>query len=580
MTDTLADQSACFDEIAQIRSLAAQVSAGLTAQNRLLQVRQMSLPDEIVGAVSSLDDTLGLLATELWDEETELGQLRALTQTSALINSSLDVDVVLAEAMDQIINLTGAERGYILLINDEGDLEFRIAREPGDQNEPADDVSFTILNLVVSSGEPMLTDNASNDPRMAGSDTVSRYTLRSIMCVPLAHKDAIRGAIYVDNRYRSAVFTERELNLLTAFSNQIAIAVENALLFAQVQATLAEITRMKELLENVFTSIESGVITTSATDQVMTFNRAASQILVTPPEKAISQPLHDLLPRITGFEDVIARAREAAEAVILEAQTQIPARGDVVLNLRVSPLRDVEQDIQGVALVMDDMTEQRARDEQVDLLRRYLPPGMVENIEQIAGLALGGERREVTCMFIWACPYTALPDETHALMEMLNLYLETTTRVVHSAQGIIDKYMGNEVMVLFNTQLNPQPDHARNAIDTALALREAYVNLYRQLGYAVDCDHIYRIGIHSGVATLGNVGSLNRRNFSAIGDTINLAKRLEENATPGQIIISEDTLMHIRQTSGLDDGIRFEEREALQVKGRRQSTRIYEVFRA
>ncbi len=579
MNATLAEQSACFDDIAQIRVLAAQVNAGLSAQNRLLNLRQLSLPDAIMAGIEALDEELATLSTGLWGEETELSQLRALTQTSALINSSLDVDVVLGQAMDKIIELTGAERGYILLINDAGDLEFRIARESDGQNEPADDVSFTILNRVVNEGEPMLTDNASNDPRMAGSDTVARYTLRSIMCVPLAYKDTIRGAIYVDNRYRDAVFSERELNLLTAFANQTAIAVENALLYAQVQATLAEITQMKELLENVFTSIESGVITTNADDRVMTFNRAAAQILVKTAEEAISHPLIDLMPGISGFQDVVARAREAAQAMVLETQTMIPARGAVALNLRLSPLRDAQDAIQGVALVVDDMTEQRARDEQVDLLRRYLPPGMVDNIEEIAGLGLGGERREVTCMFIWACPYTILPTESRALMEMLNIYLEATTRVVHSAHGIIDKYMGNEVMVLFNTQLNPQPDHARSAIDTALELRDAYVELYQQLGMGHACDHVYRIGIHTGVATLGNVGSLNRRNFSAIGDTINLAKRLEENAKPGEIIVSEDTLLHIRQTGGLAHHIDFEEHEALQVKGRKQSTRIYEVFR-
>ncbi|MEM6528636.1 MAG: adenylate/guanylate cyclase domain-containing protein, partial [Chloroflexota bacterium] len=145
---------------------------------------------------------------------------------------------------------------------------------------------------------------------------------------------------------------------------------------------------------------------------------------------------------------------------------------------------------------------------------------------------------------------------------------------------VIDKYMGSELMVLFNTQLNPQPDHALRAIETALDIRDAFLKFYAAVGISPD-PHWYRIGIHSGIATLGNVGSHNRRNFTAIGDTINLSKRLEENATAGQIIISEDLLKYATQTAGTNTlpGIRMEEREAVKVKGRQQYTRIYEVFR-
>jgi adenylate cyclase len=140
--------------------------------------------------------------------------------------------------------------------------------------------------------------------------------------------------------------------------------------------------------------------------------------------------------------------------------------------------------------------------------------------------------------------------------------------------------MGNELMVLYNSQLNPLADHALCAVEAALEARRRFTELYRRLGAEPD-PHQYQIGIHTGIATLGNVGSLNRRNFSAIGDSINLSKRLEENAESGQIIISEDTLRHIEAAHKRIPGhIRAVERGAVQVKGRRQLTRIYEVFHA
>jgi class 3 adenylate cyclase len=371
------------------------------------------------------------------------------------------------------------------------------------------------------------------------------------------------------------VFTERELNLLTAFANQTSVAIANALLFSQVQNALQEITQIKELMENVFASITSGVITTNADDVVTTYNRAASDIFLRSGDETIGQPIELLLPH-TATEPHLQAVREQDQRLDIEAQPEVPGRGRIALTMRLSPLKNAAQETQGVAIVIDDLTEQRERDEILRLMTRYLPPGLVANIHQIAELALGGERREMTCVFIEVIPYQALAVDlpSSQVMPVLNTYLEAATELINEAQGIIDKYMGTDVMVLFNTQLNPQKDHAHAAVKMALDLRDTFVGLYEKFGIHPD-PHFYRIGINSGVATLGNVGSLNRRSFSAIGDTINLAKRLQENATAGQIIISEET----RRSIDADD-MRFEESDLLQVKGRKQQTRIYEVFRS
>jgi adenylate cyclase len=165
-------------------------------------------------------------------------------------------------------------------------------------------------------------------------------------------------------------------------------------------------------------------------------------------------------------------------------------------------------------------------------------------------------------------------------MEEINVYLSKATDCIHEHTGVIDKYMGHEIMVLYNSQLNPMDDHALRAVLTALSIRDAFIDLYKELGIDPD-PHYYRIGIHTGVATLGNVGSVNRREFSAIGDTINLCKRLEENAVSSQIIISEETRLSIEAVSnGESLPVRYEEREPMQVKGRQQKAQVYEVFRA
>ncbi len=131
-------------------------------------------------------------------------------------------------------------------------------------------------------------------------------------------------------------------------------------------------------------------------------------------------------------------------------------------------------------------------------------------------------------------------------------------------------------MAIFNTQLNPSETHAWDAVQTALEMIEDFDELYRQIGDNPTLPY-YRIGIHTGVATLGNVGGAGRREFTALGDTVNLAKRLQENAQSGQIIISRDT--YSASAEKLEALTEFEiiSRDALQVKGRTQSTQIYEL---
>jgi adenylate cyclase len=193
--------------------------------------------DDISGISAELDTLVSLVASE----HIELLQLRALMKTWGQINSSLELQTVLTEAMNQVIQLTGAERGYILWRKpNTTELEFRVAVSmENDATDSSFEISRTVVNHVIQSGEPMLTDNAANDARIDSSMSIAAYALRSVLCVPLKDKTGmVVGVVYVANRLRVGVFTQRELTLLTAFANQAAIAIENARVFTRVKADL------------------------------------------------------------------------------------------------------------------------------------------------------------------------------------------------------------------------------------------------------------------------------------------------------------------------------------------------------
>ncbi len=569
--------------LTQLSRVVQDVTDALYAQHSLLRQRTLGLPPDLLSGLVQVQHDLRAVAAFLSATAVELEQLRALAHTTTLINSSLDINQVLNEVMDTVIALTGAERGYIVLRDEQsGDLEFRIARnldrETLEQSEFI--VSRTVVGQVAETGRPVLTTNALADPAFSTQESVVIHALRSILCVPLVFREQVTGVVYVDNRVKDSVFAEKELSLLSAFANQAAIAIENARLFARVQVALSEVTAMTELMDNVFASIASGVLTTDTATTVTTCNHAAERILTVASQRVVGRALAEALPLIhERLADSLADVIASGAQDWIEIEPVLPQRGEVSLAFKLSPLVN-QQTIEGAAIVVDDLTEIRRREATLEAVRRYLPPAMIDNIQSLDGLGLGGERRVITILFAESRPLSSFPEALRAqeLMERLNLYLTVGAEAIHTQNGVIDKFMGSEIMGLFNTQLNPAPDHAWQAVLAALKIADDFLALALTLGE--EPDPRFRIGVHTGVATVGNVGSPSRRDFTALGDAVNLAKRLEEHAAPGQIIVSEDCYRACAgQLTDPSNSLLVLARGSVQVKGRSQATAIYEIQR-
>lgn len=583
MTTNAAGSHATYTELMRLSRVLGDVIEDLRDQHAMLRQRGMSLPPGTLNGFREIQQTLAELANNLNQDSVDLRQLRALAETTALVNSILSVDDVLTEVMDIVIALTGAERGYIVLRDDDtGQMTFRIARNRDRETIDEDNfiVSRTIVDHVAETGEAVLTTDAQADPNFSGSESIIIHALRSILAVPMIVKDRVTGVVYVDNRIKNAVFGNKHLAWLVDFANQAAIAIDNAHLFERVQTALAEITEMKDLMKNVFASIASGVITTDNTGIVTIYNVAAERILTVPGHAVLGTPLAEALPVIYHYiRDLLDVITRYGTEESLEIEPELPERGIVNLNLKLTPLRN-QSETEGIAIVIDDLTEIKRRDATLDVVRRYLPPAMVDNIQSLDGLALGGERREITAIFVETRPFGSFPAtiRPQALMDALNLYLTAGAEAIHNQTGLIDKFMGNEIMGLFNTQLNPSNDHAWLAVQAALKIAEDYRHVPAQTGTTV-VPH-YRVGIHTGEATVGNVGSASRREFTAIGHTVNLAKRLQEHTQHGQIIISDVTYEHCYdRLHDPANAIRVIERPSVQVRGISQAIRVFEIRR-
>lgn len=588
---------AIIAEIQSLRPLLGGAHDSLKRQRDMLQQRGMVMPPMTMQSFDAMMEALTHFEKILATEQSEVAQLRSLAENAAAISKSLVLEAVLRDAMDGVIQLSGAERGCIILVDAAtGELDFKILRDnetihnrdqvTRDQvthvvpPEKAAQFSRSVIRQVMETGQPLLTSNANDDARLSGMQSVIALDLRSVMCAPLRIKDKTLGVVYVDNRLKFGVFGEREKTLVAAFANQVAAAISNARLFSDLQRTLSDITRVKDLTDNVFNSIDSGVVTTDDGSLILRANRAAAELLDVPaPDALTGKPLGTVVgPMKDALQDALKSVRDTGEVQVVEAEVSVGRRGRAILQAKVSPLKTAHGATQGAAMVMDDLTEQRERNETLRILKYYLPTAMLENITQIAGLGFGGERREVTCMFVDTLPLVHLPKgmRPQEIMQTINIYLSLASDCIHDAGGVIDKYMGTEVMALFNSQLNPLKNHAAAAVDAALRIREHFKVLYESMGQS---NHLYHIGINTGLATLGNIGSHNRRDFTALGDSINVSKRLEENAQDGQIIITDETRQHLLANPVASRSkLRFEPLQPLHAKGRKQEITIYEVF--
>lgn len=175
--------------------------------------------------------------------QTRDSQFEALVRIGNTINSSLSLKRVLSEVMDSLVELMQAERGFLMLRESDGSFKVYVARGLDRVNLDQDQFAFskTIVNQVLETGELVLTTNAQEDPRFDGQLSVAYYHLLSILCVPLKIKDKLIGVLYVDNRTRSGVFKQENIGLISAFANQAAIAIHNALLFDELQESKQEL---------------------------------------------------------------------------------------------------------------------------------------------------------------------------------------------------------------------------------------------------------------------------------------------------------------------------------------------------
>lgn len=218
--------------------------------------------------------------------------------------------------------------------------------------------------------------------------------------------------------------------------------------------------------------------------------------------------------------------------------------------------------------------EQLAREEVARAnYSRFMPEYVVKQLlENPDSFRLGGANQTITVLFADIRGFTAFSEHENPerVVHLLNLYFSAMTDIIFAHGGTLDKYIGDELMALFGAPTST-PNDAQNAVRAAIAMQNRVVTLNEELQAEGYRNMGIGIGLHTGEATIGYIGSERRSEYTAIGDTVNVGSRLQSNAASGQILISEAT------AEAAGNIFPMTKRAALTVKNRLQPVPIYEV---
>ena len=242
----------------------------------------------------------------------------------------------------------------------------------------------------------------------------------------------------------------------------------------------------------------------------------------------------------------------------------IVSAGDTVLFLAVCYLSN---------LTINLFIAQHDRQHIKDLFGRFVAPEVVDEIiSGGADIQLGGVVKEISVLFVDIRGFTAFSEANppEKVVNMVNRFLDLTSNAIQNNNGTIDKFLGDAAMALFNAP-NNVTDHALCAVKAAWAMKSGAAALQQEISQEYNVDLQFGIGINTGIAIVGNMGSDFRMDYTAIGDTINTAARLESNAKKGQIIISDATYQQVKQY------VEVQELETISLKNKSIDVKIYSI---
>ncbi|CCQ73276.1 GAF domain-containing protein [Magnetospira sp. QH-2] len=494
-------------------------------------------------------------------------QEREFLDVVAELTAEIDLNVLLQKVMSEATSMLNAERSTLFLNDDKTNELFSRVAQGDDVGEIRLPNHLGIAGAVFTSQESVNIPHAYADLRFNPAfDKKTGFFTRSILCVPVMNKRGKNiGVTQVLNK-RGGPFTEEDEQRLKAFNSQVAIALENAKLFDDVQS-------IKNYNESMLQSMSNGVLTLDENGGIVTCNAAGLRILKHRAEEIIGFKGPEIF---TGpnrwIMEKVERVSETQETDI-SMDAEMEWRGQKVsTNFTALPLVTGENKALGTLIMLEDISaEKRVK----STMSRYMDPGLADKLLESGEDLLGGQNSKATMLFTDIKSFTTLSEELgpQATVSLLNEYFTIMVECVSQEGGMLDKYIGDAIMAEFGIPL-PHDDDEDRALRTGIAMQSQLGDWNANRRAHGQPEVGMRVGINTDVVVSGNIGSPKRMDYTVIGDGVNLASRLEAACKQygAHILISENTRSALRGT------YRMREVDLLVVKGKTQPVPVFEVL--
>ena len=524
-----------------------------------------------------LGSFVGQIAIALRNAQ-QMEQIEERRKTSELLldvmksfSSELEVDALLRKIMERTSAVLEADRATLFLVDRRtNEIWSKVAQGAG-MVEIRVPIGRGIAGTVAATGETINIPDAYADPalqsrRWTGVPAIARG--RSCARPIRDGAGAVVGVAQVLNK-AAGPFTRDDEELLAALSAQAFIALDNARLFESVVT-------MKNYNESILSCMATGVLTLDSSGVVTSVNPAFRRIFGVADGVETGRGVRDLLDAkrqrgLRGATGHLCAERRGHQPLRAHA-THLSGDESVNVNASVVPLLDSKGQSLGVVVVADDITQEERL---MSTLCRYVTREIAEEVLKSKGSArLGGTRQPVSILFSDIRSFTAISEQypPEQIVEFLNDYFKLMVQEIFAEQGTLDKFIGDGIMAVFGAPIS-RPDDPLRAVRAALGMRRGlrrFNALQRERG-AVEIE--IGIGISHGESISGNIGSEQRMEYTVIGDSVNIASRLEglTKNHPYKILINDQIYEQVKDT--FECVLLGEEF----VKGRAQAVLVYGV---
>ncbi len=494
--------------------------------------------------------------------------LRRLLDVNISITSEMRLEALLKKIVQVTSKVIHADRSSLFLHDPRPNELWSVVAEGVEEKPIRIAADKGIAGWSFSHGEPVSLSDAYADPRFNREvDAETGYKTESVLAVPVTARDGKRvGVMQALNHHLGDTFGEGDVERMSAFAAQAAIAIDNATLFSEVSSE-------RNYNESILRSMTAGVVTLDRDGKVAKVNDAAARILDASIEAIAGRDGRAWLsasnPALLSELDAVAGGGGAKTLIDAELKT---ARGRTIsANISIVPLV-AGGEASGLVVLIEDITDEKRME---GAMRRFMTQSVVDQVLLHDELQFGAACR-ASVLFADIRNFTTLAEamQPRETVDMLNEIFAELVDAVVANEGVLDKFLGDAVMAVYGAPL-PMGRDPLNAVTSArqmVGMVEALNERRRARGATVDLR--LGVGLATGDVIAGTIGSAKRMDYTVIGDAVNLAARLEPLTKLYQveIVVCETT------AAAVAGEVPLRELDTIRVKGRRGASKIFQVL--